>query len=205
MSCFIDQCLISTAFINSQAEFWRTASHFGETFAPLLLSIGLWMFVAFVFGSPERTQRDIEREARATIKRLLDEFGDELKANPAKLIAAIYIRVSTRYQDSFESQLRAALQKAFEMGFSVSEETIFCDLGVSGAKRDRKGLEAIRAARADGKFNVFISLATSRLARKQTTLLTVLHDEFIKNGIRCILIDQILDSHDRERWPYRCV
>ena len=47
---------------------------------------------------------------------------------------------------------------------------------------------------------MFISLATSRLARKLTTLLEVLDDEFVGNGIRCILTDQNLDSDDREKW-----
>ena len=153
------------------------------------------------FGDrPERSREEMERDARATTKRLLGEFGDALNADGVKLVAAIYIRFSTNFQDSFEAQLRSALQKAVNMGFSVTEENIFFDLGISGAKKDRSGLEAIRQARKDGKFKVFISLATSRLARDLKTLLEVLDEEFVGNGIRCILTDQNLDSDDKEKW-----
>ena len=149
---------------------------------------------------PKRTPEELEEDARQTIKRLLAEFGDKVKADGDRLVAAIYIRFSTNLQDSFEAQLRSALQKAVSENFSVAAENIFFDLGVSGAKRDRKGLEAIRQARTEGKFKVFISLATSRLARNLKMLLEVLDEEFVGNGIRCILTDQNLDSDDKQKW-----
>jgi len=148
----------------------------------------------------KRTKEEMERDARKTIKRLLHEFGNAIKMDGVKEIAALYIRYSTEYQDSFEAQLRAALNKVLELKLAVSAETIFFDLGLSGAKDDREGLKAVKAAREAKRFQVFISLATSRFARKLTTLIGVLHEEFVGNGIRCILCDQDLDSNDRQKW-----
>ena len=148
----------------------------------------------------ERSPEQMQRDAQAAIERLLAKFGGKLKADGVKLIVAIYIRYSSAYQDSFEAQLQSALQKTADLGFAVSEENIFFDLAVSGGKRDRTGLDAIRQAREDGKFKVFISLATNRLARDLKTLLEVLDEEFVGNGIRCILTDQRLDSDERQNW-----
>lgn len=87
----------------------------------------------------ERSPEQMQRDAQATIKRLLAKFGGKLKADGVKLIVAIYIRYSSAYQDSFEAQLQSALQKTADLGFAVSEENIFFDLAVSGGKRDRTG------------------------------------------------------------------
>jgi len=191
------------AGLNIQNELCHLLAKHHQLVWPTLLAF-LFVLAGMSFKAfgerPERTRDEMERDAKATIKRLFSEFGDKLKADSSKLIAAIYIRYSSTYQDSFEAQLRSALQKAANMGFSVTEENIFFDLGVTGAKRDRSGLEAIRQARADGKFKVFISLATSRLARKLPMLLEVLDEEFVGNGTRCILTDQKLDSDDRQNW-----
>lgn len=71
----------------------------------------------------ERTKEEMERDAKMSIHRLLNEFGSSLKANGAKLVAAIDIRYSTQYQDSFEAQLRSALQKAAEQNFQAPLNT----------------------------------------------------------------------------------
>ena len=170
---------------------------------PVLLALLLALVGMSFQTSGERSERsreEMERDAKATIKRLLAKFGDKLKADGVKLIVAIYIRYSSTYQDSFEAQLQSALQKTADMGFAVSEENIFFDLAVSGGKRDRTGLDAICKARKEGKFKVFISLATNRLARDLKTLLEILKEDFVGNGIRCILTDQQLDSDDRKNW-----
>ena len=189
--------------LNMQNELCHLLAEHQRLVWPTLLAL-LLVFAGMSFQEfgerPERTRDEMERDAKATIKRLFTEFGDKLKADGSKLIAAIYIRYSSTYQDSFEAQLQSALQKAADMGFAVSEENIFFDLGISGAKKDRSGLDAIRQAREEGKFKVFISLATNRLARDLKTLLEVLDEEFVGNGIRCILTDQQLDSDDRKNW-----
>ena len=182
-------CQILTAY---HQPIWAALAAF------MLVLMGM-SFQGFADRS-DRSREEMELDAKRSIKRLLASFGDKLKADGDKLIAAIYIRYSSTYQDSFEAQLLSALQKAADMGLAVCEENIFFDLGISGAKRDRNGLEAIRKARAKGKFKVFVSLATSRLARDLKTLLEVLDEEFVGNGIRCILTDQHLDSDDRKNW-----
>ena len=158
------------------------------------------MAVADHFAQRQRSREEVERDAIATIDRLLTEFGDRIGPKAGRAIAAIYIRYSTSFQDSFEAQLRALFTEAAMKGFSITRESIFYDLGISGAKHDREGLTAIRAARKAGKFKVFIALATSRLARNLKTLLEVLDEEFVGKGTRCILVDQRLDSEDLERW-----
>ena len=158
------------------------------------------MAVADHYAKRQRSREEVERDALATISRLLAEFGKRIQPKAGRAIAAIYIRYSTAFQDSFEAQLRALFTEAATNGFSITRENIFYDLGISGAKYDREGLTAIRAAREAGKFKVFIALATSRLARNLKTLLEVLDEEFVGNGTRCILVDQRLDSEDQGRW-----
>lgn len=135
-----------------------------------------------------------------TIDRLIAEFGDRLSHSSEKIATACYVRYSTDYQNSFEAQLRAIFSYAASHGFSISRENIFYELGISGAKFDRGGLKAIREARQQGRFQAFMAFATVRLARNLKTLFEVLDEEFVGNGIRCVLVDQTLDSKDRERW-----
>jgi DNA invertase Pin-like site-specific DNA recombinase len=160
----------------------------------------LAMSVANHFLQRERSREQVESDALATIDRLLEEFGERLYPTGKKIIAAIYIRYSTDKQDSFESQLRSILSYAADNQFSVSKANIFFDLGISGAKYDRNGLNAIREARREGRFQAFIAFSTSRLARNLKTLLEVLDEEFVGNSTRCVLVDQRLDSKDIEKW-----
>ena len=166
----------------------------------MLLIAPLGMAVEDFFNQRAESYQDARRDAQETIERLLREFGDRIAPSNGRSVAAAYIRYSTSLQDSFESQLRAILTEAAAKSFSVTKENIFYDLGISGARRDREGLAEIREARAAGRFEVFVALATSRLARNLKTLLEVLDEEFVGNGTRCILVDQRLDSKDIERW-----
>ena len=166
----------------------------------MLLSVTLAMAVADFFKQRERAADDVERDAVNTIERLLAEFGERIKPAVGRAVAAIYIRYSTSFQDSFESQLRAILSEAIVKNLSIDKENIFYDLGVSGSKNNREGLGAIRKARKERRFQVFVALATSRLARNLKTLLEVLDEEFVGNGTRCILVDQRLDSEDSQSW-----
>jgi len=191
------------AALNSQPELYSMSEEYPELIWLIPITF-IFALVGMAFQTSgersERSPREMRRDVKATTSRLLAKFGNQLKADGVKLMVAIYIRYSSMYQDSFESQLLSALQKAADMGFAVSEENIFFDLAVSGGKRDRTGLDAICEARKNGKFQVFISLATSRLARDLKTLLEVLDEELVGNGIRCILTDQNLDSDDKQKW-----
>lgn len=166
----------------------------------MLLSATLAILTTVFQPSPQRTREEMERDAITKIEELFSEFGDRISATGSRIGAAVYVRFSTDRQNSFESQLRAMFAYAAEHGFSISRENIFYDLGYSGARTNRAGLTAVREARIQGRFQVFMAFCSSRLARNLATLLQVLDEEFVANGIRCVLIDQRLDSNERDRW-----
>lgn len=97
---------------------------FWPVFTALLLVIVGMSFQPFGERA-ERSKEEMQQDAKATIEPLLSEFGNKLKAEGAKQVAAIYIRYSTGSQDSFEAQLRPAFNNAAAMGVSVSTENIF--------------------------------------------------------------------------------
>ena len=66
--------------------------------ATLLVLMGM-SFQGFADRS-DRSREEMVLDAKRSIKRLLANFGDKLKADADRLIAAIYIRYSSTYQDS---------------------------------------------------------------------------------------------------------
>ena len=166
----------------------------------MLLSATLAMSVNDFYQQRQLAKEEVRQRALETIEKLLAEFGDMLLHKSGRQIAACYIRYSTDKQNSFEAQLRAIFNFAVANGLSICRENIFYDLGISGAKHDRHGLNAIRQARSAGQFQVFLAFTSSRLARNLKTLLEVLNEEFVGNGTRSVLVDQNLDSKDLERW-----
>ncbi len=166
----------------------------------MMLSATLVMTIADFYNQRERSREEVQRDALETIDRLMAEFGSRLAHSAGKTVTACYVRYSTDLQNSFESQLRSIFSYAAAHDFSIARENIFYDLGISGAKYDRAGLNSIREAGQQGRFEAFMAFGTSRLARSLRTLLDVLDEEFVGGGIRCVLVDQTLDSKDRERW-----
>src|SRR3954462_1251879 len=82
--------------------------------------------------------------------------------------AAIYARVSTERQErqqTIESQLAALRAWAEAEGHELSDRHVFRDEGHSGARLDRPGLAALRAAVRAGEVEVVAVLAPGRQAR----------------------------------------
>src|SRR5262249_56729857 len=81
---------------------------------------------------------------------------------------ALYARVSTARQEQEQtvaSQVAALEQAADAQGVTVAAEHRYIDEGVSGARLDRPGLDALRDAAADGLLDVVLIYCPDRLAR----------------------------------------
>jgi site-specific DNA recombinase len=82
---------------------------------------------------------------------------------------AIYARVSTTRQEkdqTIDSQISVLTKWAQENGHELLPEHIFKDEGYSGTRLDRPGLDALRDAAQDGKFELIAVLSPDRLTRK---------------------------------------
>src|SRR4051794_322972 len=98
--------------------------------------------------------------------------------------AAIYARVSTERQErqqTIDSQLSALRAWAEAEGHELSDRHVFRDEGYSGARLDRRGLDALRDAVRDGEVEILGVLAPDRLARKYAYQALLL-EEFRRAG-----------------------
>src|SRR4051812_47567434 len=113
--------------------------------------------------------------------------------------AAIYARYSSENQrpESIEDQIASCRKAATAHGFVLSDERIYADHASSGAKEDRPGLNALRAAAPERVFEVVLVDDLSRLARNTLLLLTTL-EELRFHGVRVVSVADGLDSDDRE-------
>lgn len=81
---------------------------------------------------------------------------------------ALYARVSTARQEqerTIESQLEALHGRSRELAWDVPKELVLIDDGWSGARLDRPGLDALRDAAAEGRFDALLVYDPDRLAR----------------------------------------
>ena len=96
--------------------------------------------------------------------------------------AAIYARVSTPEQ-CVENQLYDLREMAARRGFEVVHE--YTDIGVSGSKARRPGLDALLADAHRRKFSIVLVAAFDRVARSVKHFLTVV-DELNDLGIEFV-------------------
>jgi len=103
---------------------------------------------------------------------------------------AIYARISTHDQH-IESQLYPLRELAARRGFEVVNE--YTDVGVSGSKARRKGLDAMLADAHRRKFTIILVAAFDRVARSVKHFLTVV-DELNDLGIEFISSRENIDT-----------
>jgi DNA invertase Pin-like site-specific DNA recombinase len=103
---------------------------------------------------------------------------------------AIYARISTHDQH-IESQLYPLRELAARRGFEVVNE--YTDVGVSGSKARRKGLDAMLADAHRRKFSIVLVAAFDRVARSVKHFLTVM-DELNDLGIEFISARENIDT-----------
>lgn len=103
---------------------------------------------------------------------------------------AVYLRVSTKDQ-SVESQMTAIKGYCDQKG--IKGYSIFQDEGISGAKQNRPGLDALMDKIKNKEVDLVIVYSFSRFARSTKHLLTAL-DEFNALGVGFVSITEQLDS-----------
>jgi DNA invertase Pin-like site-specific DNA recombinase len=104
--------------------------------------------------------------------------------------AAIYARVSTPDQH-VENQLYQLRELAARRGFEIVHE--YTDIGVSGSKSRRAGLDALLADAHRRKFSIVLVAAFDRVARSVKHFLTVV-DELNDLGIEFISARENIDT-----------
>jgi len=112
--------------------------------------------------------------------------------------AAIYCRVSTEDQEregtSIDSQLKACLKKADELGYEMPEEFIILET-YSGLTLDRPKLPRLRQWVRDKEVDAVIGYTLDRLSRDPVHFI-ILQQEMEKAGVKLILVTETIDSSD---------
>lgn len=103
--------------------------------------------------------------------------------------AAMYARVSTHDQ-KLDPQLDALRAFCGARGWALQE---FTDFGLSGAKRDRPGLDALLAAARARRIDVVVATRLDRLARSLHQLVAMA-EEFRVLGVELVVTDQQIDT-----------
>ena len=113
--------------------------------------------------------------------------------------AAIYARYSSENQrpESIEDQVSSCRKLTKERHYTVDQAHVFTDKAASGAREDRPGLAALRAAAVNGDFQVVLVDDLSRLARNTLLLLSVL-EELRFSGVRVVSVADGLDTDDQD-------
>ena len=113
--------------------------------------------------------------------------------------AAIYARYSSENQrpESITDQVESCRKLAATRGYEIASEHVFSDEASSGARSDRSGLSALRAAAELGSFQAVLVDDLSRLARNTLLMLSIL-EELRFHGIRVVSVADGLDTDDEE-------
>jgi len=114
---------------------------------------------------------------------------------------ALYARVSSERQaeeKTIESQLAALREHAAKQGYTVSEEHIFTDNGISGTELIRPGLEALRDLVATQAINRIVVLCPDRLSRKQAHQL-ILSEEFSRYDVDLEFVNYTASSSPEDQ------
>lgn len=109
---------------------------------------------------------------------------------------ALYARVSSDRQaeeGSIESQLATLRSYSAEQGYSVKDEFVFVDNGVSGATLNRPALDRLRDRAAQGELDRVLVLCPDRFARKHVHQL-ILVEEFKRLAVEIEFINHALSD-----------
>jgi DNA invertase Pin-like site-specific DNA recombinase len=110
----------------------------------------------------------------------------------AEKTIGIYCRVSTDRQGTgLDAQRRSLLEYCQQKG--IVNYSIFEDLGVSGSKNERKGLDALMRGVRDGSIQTVLVYSFSRFARSTRHLLDALA-EFESLGVGFVSLTESIDT-----------
>ena len=113
--------------------------------------------------------------------------------------AAIYARYSSENQrkESIDDQISSCRKYAALHEYMIDDSSIFTDEATSGARIDRKGLDALIAASEEGRFEIVLVDDLSRLARDNYLMLTKLA-QLAFNGVSVVSVADGLDTNDKD-------
>lgn len=106
--------------------------------------------------------------------------------------AAIYARVSTP-EHHIDTQLYDLRKFAEQRGYEVVSECVYTDVGVSGTKARRVGLDALLKDARKHKFNIVLVAAFDRIARSTKHFLQII-DELEDLNIRFVSRRENIDT-----------
>ena len=150
-----------------------------------------------------KRQLIIQELKTRTEKEVLETYQLYLEQVPEDrwpTVGAVYARFSTKDQDSAPDQVRKCLEFATREKIYVPLENIRYDLATRGAKSNRPGINQIKMLLEAKAIQVLLVFSTSRLARKTYKALTLVEEEVVGQGIRCVFTNQNIDTADENSW-----
>ena len=137
-----------------------------------------------------------EKEVLATYQLYLEQVPEDRWPT----VGAVYARFSSKDQDSAPDQVRKCLEFAIREKIYVPLENIHYDLATRGSKSNRPGINQIKMLLEAKAIQVLLVFSTSRLARKTYKALTLVEEEVVGQGIRCVFTNQNIDTADENSW-----
>lgn len=118
--------------------------------------------------------------------------------------AASYARFSSDKQDprSITDQQRECRAAAERDGLTISPELAFSDQGISGARHDRAGLDALLASARAGHITDVYFESLSRLARASIINVSALYEFVHSLNVRVVSIRDGIDTTANQNWEY---
>ncbi|MHB8954932.1 MAG: recombinase family protein [Pirellulaceae bacterium] len=151
-------------------------------------------------GEIELERNSLTEKTHAEIEALVAQHHARVPRESAAAVGGIYARYSTRFQDSIADQVRSLLEEAERRGIFVPRGQVFFDTATRGYRDRRPGLNALRAALAEGKLAVLLVFATNRLYRKAYKSLQFVEEEVVERGGRCIFVKSGIDTAEGDGW-----
>lgn len=124
---------------------------------------------------------------------MLPDANSTIKVNTQPLIAALYARVSTARQEEQETidpQIDEIKEKIKADGNILPPENIFQDDGWTGEMLQRPGLDAMRDAAQEGRFQVLYVYDRGRLSRV-FAYQEIIIEEIINKGIEFVTLHDV--------------
>jgi hypothetical protein len=114
----------------------------------------------------ENERRQLREQTEREIDARFAESGHRVAPGSAAGECLIYARYSMDFQHSVTDQVRACLDEAVRLNLFVPRDNVFYDLGVSGDKDRRAGLDRDRELLNQTGPKTLLVMTTNRLFRK---------------------------------------
>lgn len=112
-----------------------------------------------------------------------------------KMIVACYVRVSTENQlENYSIEEQIERLKLYCMSKDYIVYNMYIDGGYSGGNMERPALKQLLNDVTTGKINAVLVYKLDRLSRSQKDTLTIIEDNFLKNGVDFISLNENFDT-----------